>query len=385
VKRSLRLAWLQLGKEKLRLLVALAGVAFAVVLVSMQLAFRDAMYESAVRYHQRLRYDLVMISPKTPVIAFPKSFSRRRLYQALAAEGVASVTAVYIQQGFWRNPWRFGSRNILVVGVDPSRDVVEIEGVRRSLDALKLPDVVLFDATSRPEYGPVAEAFRDQGTVFAEVNDRRIRVAGLFRLGTSFGINGSLITSDLNFLRMFPERPPGLIDLGLIQLEPGVHPAEVQRGLEAALERDVQILSRRTYIEREVNYWGSTTPIGFVFGFGAVMGLVVGGAIVYQILFADVSEHLAEYATLKAIGYTNRDLSGLVLREAALLALLGFVPGMMIASGLSEFASEATRLPLELTASRIAVTLLLTCVMCGLAGLMALRKVQSCDPAEVFG
>jgi putative ABC transport system permease protein len=385
VKRSLRLAWLQLGKEKLRLLVALAGVAFAVVLVSMQLGFRDAMYESAVRYHQRLRYDLVMISPKTPFIGIPKSFSRRRLYQALAAEGVASVTPVYIRQGFWRNPWRFGARNILVVGIDPARDVVEIEGVRGNLDALKMPDVVLFDAASRPEYGPVAEALRDQDSVSAEVNDRRIEVVGLFRLGTSFGIDGSLITSDLNFLRMFPERAPGLIDLGLIHLERGVDPGSVQRNLEAALERDVQVLARSTFVAREVRYWGNTTPIGFVFGFGAVMGLAVGGVIVYQILFADVSEHLAEYATLKAIGYTNSDLSGLVLREAALLAVLGFVPGLGIAAGLYEFAAEAARLPLELTPSRVALTLLLTSGMCALSGLMALRKVRSCDPAEVFG
>ena len=385
MKRSIRLAWLQLGKEKGRLIVALAGVAFAVVLVSMQLAFREAMYQSAVRYHQRLRYDLVMLSPKTPVIAFPKSFSRRRLYQALGAEGVASVTPVYIQQGFWRNPWRFGSRNILVVGFDPSRDAIEIDEVRRNVNALKSPDVVLFDAASRPEYGPVESAFRDRGSVWAEVNDRRIQVVGLFWLGTSFGINGSLITSDVNFLRLFPDRAAGLIELGLIQLEPGVDPGAVQRSLEAALERDVQILTRRAYVEREVDYWGSTTPIGFVFGFGAVMGLVVGAAIVYQILFADVSDHVAEYATLKAIGYTNRDLSGLVLHEAAFLAVLGFVPGIFIASGLGRFASESTRLPLELTPSRVALTLLLTFTMCGLSGLMALRKVRSCDPAEVFG
>lgn len=379
------LAWLQLSKDRLRLLVAIAGVAFAVILVSMQLGFRQAVYESAVRYHERLRYDLVMVSPKTPFIGFPESFTRRRLYQALGASEVEAVTPLYLQQGFWKNPWEHNARNILVVGFDPTRDLLRIDGVRRNLERLKLPDVVLFDAASRPEFGPVAAAVRREGSVVAEVNDRRVTVTGLFRLGTSFGIDGSLVTSDLNFLRLFPDRPPGLVDLGLIRLRPGEDPDRVGARLAASLEPDVQILTRREFIGREVDYWSSTTPIGYVFGFGALMGLAVGGVIVYQILFADVSEHLAEYATLKAMGYTNRHLARLVLREASILALLGYLPGSLIAILLYGITAEATRLPLAMTPGRAAGVLLLTLGMCGSAAVMALRKVRSADPAEVFG
>jgi putative ABC transport system permease protein len=125
-------------------------------------------------------------------------------------------------------------------------------------------------------------------------------------------------------------------------------------------------------------------PIGFVLGFGALMGLVVGGVVVYQILFADVSEHLAEYATLKAMGYTNRHLSGLVLREAAILAVLGFLPGLGVALGLYRVTAEATRLPLAMTLERAMGVLLLTLAMCGVSALVALRKVRAADPAEVF-
>ena len=382
--RSVPLAWLQLSREKLRLLVALAGVAFAVILVSMQLGFRAAMYESAVRYHQRFRYDLVMLNPKTPFIGFPEAFTRRRLYQALGAEEVEAVTPVYIRQAFWKNPWEFNARNILVVGFDPARDVLDLPGVRRERERLKLPDVALFDEASRPEFGPVAARLRESRPVEVEVNDRRIDVVGLFRLGTSFGIDGSLVTSDLNFQRLFPDRPPGLVDLGLLHLRPGADPEAVRRRLEAALERDVVILTRQGFVAREVGYWGSTTPIGFVFGFGAIMGLVVGGVVVYQILFADVSEHLAEYATLKAMGYTNRHLSGLVLREAAILAVLGFLPGLAVAGGLYRVTAEATHLPLAMTAERAAGVLLLTLAMCGVSALVALRKVRGADPADVF-
>jgi putative ABC transport system permease protein len=225
----------------------------------------------------------------------------------------------------------------------------------------------------------------EQGRVVAEVNDRRIGVVGLFHLGTSFGISGSLVTSDLNFRRLFPARRPGLVDLGLIELRAGVDPEQARRKLETALERDVQILTRRGFVAREVRYWGSTTPIGYVFGFGALMGLMVGGVVVYQILFADVSEHLAEYATLKAMGYTNRALSLLVLQEAAILAALGFAPGLSIAILLYRVTAQATRLPLAMTPARALAVMLLTFAMCAAAALVALRKVRSASPAEIFG
>ena len=385
MRRRVPLAWLQLAQEKLRLLVAIAGVAFAVVLVSMQLGFRTAMYESAVRYHERLQYDLVMINRKTPFIGFPRSFSRRRLIQCLGAAEVDSVSPLYVEQAFWRNPWEHNARNILVVGFDPSRDVLDLPGVRHNLEALKFPEAMLFDAASRPEFGPVAARVRERGSVDAEVNHRRVKVVALFQLGTSFGIDGSLVTSDLNFQRLFPDRPPGLVDVGLIRVREGADPEQVRRKLEAALERDVLILTREGFVARELRYWGSTTPIGYVFGFGALMGLLVGGVVVYQILFADVSEHLGEYATLKAMGYTNRALSRLVLEEAAILATLGFAPGLLVALLLYRVTAEATRLPLAMTPERALAVLFLTLAMCGIAALVALRKIRSADPAEIFG
>jgi putative ABC transport system permease protein len=382
--RRIPVAWLQLGREPLRLLVGVAGVAFAVILVFMQLGFQSAMYESATRYHRHLDYDIVLLSPKTPFIGIPEGFTRRRLYQALGADGVSAVSPVYLQQAFWKNPWQRGVRNIVVVGIDPTRRAFLSEDVQGQLGEIRIPDVVLFDARSRPEFGPVAGEFARGSPVRAEVNDRRVSVGGLFRLGTSFGIDGTLVTSDLNFLRIFPNRAPGVIDLGLVELAPGGDLEAVRERLERALEDDVLVLTRAEFIDREVRYWGSTTPIGFVFGFGAIMGLIVGAVIVYQILFADVSQHLREYATLKAMGYSNRFLSNVVLQEAAALAVLGYVPGLAITLGLYRITADATRLPLELSGGRAILVLALTLAMCGGAALMALRKVRSADPAEVF-
>ncbi|NCF69946.1 MAG: FtsX-like permease family protein, partial [Chloroflexi bacterium] len=194
----------------------------------------------------------------------------------------------------------------------------------------------------------------------------------------------SLVTSDLNYQRIFPDRPAGFIELGLIHLRDDVEPVAVRQALVAMLEQDVVILTQQEFIDRELEYWRTTTPIGYVFGFGAIMGLIVGCVIVYQILFADVSEHQAEYSTLKAMGYKNSSLSWMVLNEAAILAVLGFLPGLLITFGLYHVMAEATSLPIEMTFGRGLTVLLMTLGMCGISGLMALRKVRSTDPAEVF-
>jgi len=382
---AIPLAWLQLKREKFRLLVALAGVSFAVVLIFMQLGFQDALFDSSVRYHQTFSYDLAMISPKTDFIVQPEGFSRRRLIQVLGIPGVESVAPVYLGQALWRNPEDPSeSRSIFVVGFDPSDRVFAMAAIDDSLHRLRLPDTILYDALSRPEFGPVAERFRESGPLETEVTNRALEVVGLFELGTSFGIDASIITSDLNFRRIFPQRQAGRIDLGLIHLESGRDPEALRETIAASVPADVEVLTREAYIQREVDYWNRSTPIGYVFSFGVIIGLTVGGIIVYQILFADVSDHIAEYATLKAMGYTDGYLASVVLQEAAILAVLGFIPGLAVSLLLYRLAGEATRLPLEMSLQLGALVLLLTVSMCAISGVVALRKIRSADPAEIF-
>ena len=142
--------------------------------------------------------------------------------------------------------------------------------------------------------------------------------------------------------------------------------------------------SDEEFAEIEKAYWGNATPIGFIFGFGTIIGFIVGLIIVYQILYSDVSDHLAEYATLKAMGYSDRYLVGVLVQEALLLAVLGFMPGIVLANGLYSLAQSATLLPIAMTANRAVVVLSLTIVMCTGSGALALRKLQSADPADIF-
>lgn len=380
----LLLAWKQLVHGRLRLLVATTAVAFAVVLMLLQLGFRDALFGSSVRTHKRLNADLVLISPQSSYLALMKSFPRRRLYQALSVAGVASVASVYTGVPDWKNPLTGSARAIFMIGFDPREAAVDLPEVAANLDRIALPDRVLFDADSRPEFGPVARDFAQGKEVSAEVSGRRLTVVGLYRIGTSFGIDGSLITSDLNFLRVFPNRNAGSIDIGLIRLKPGVDRAAAREAIARVLPDDVEILTKARYIDREIDYWARLTPIGYVFKLGTILGFVIGGIIVYQILFTDVTHHLPEYATLKAIGYSGAYLSSVVVGEAVLLALIGYLPGLAISAGIYGVAARATLLPMHLGADIALQVLGLTVLMCCAAGLLAMRKLRSADPADVF-
>lgn len=380
----LPLGWLQLRHRPLRLLVALAGIGFAVLLIMMQLGFRAALFESAVRFHDRLKYDIALFSTNSVFIVRPQPFSKRRLYQALGDESVASVSAVHIFPGVWKNPWNDKRRSINIIGFNPAHDLLDARGFEDYRHLLRQQDVVLFDAASRPEFGPVAKEFDPAVGLTTELNDRQIQVVGMFEMGTSFGIDGSIMTSEDNWLRLFPSRARNDIELGLIRLKEGADANATRDRLRNYLPKDILVMTKADFVKREINYWNAATPIGYIFAFGAIMGFVVGAIIVYQILFADVSEHLNEYATLRALGYPNRFISGIVIQQAVILGVLGYFPGMALVYWLSSKAAAATHLPLYITQDRALTVFLMTLSMCAISALLAVRKVRRLDPADVF-
>lgn len=384
--RKIPLAWLQLTREKTRLAVALAGIAFADILMFMQLGFRDALFEGNVQLHKSLEGEIVLINPQSEALLSMETFSQRRLYQALAVKEVKSVHPIYVDFTGWKNPQTQKLRSIQVVGFNPKEHVFNLPGIQQNVNKIKLRDVVLFDRGSRAEFGEVATNIDQGKTIITEVGGRQIKVKGAFQLGTSFGADGNLITSDLNFIRLFnnERRKQGLIDIGLIKLKPGANPEVVLEHLRNYLPKDVKVLSKQEFIDFEKSYWASSTPIGFIFAFGTVIAFIVGTVIVYQILYSEVSDHLPEYATLKAIGYTQNYLLLVIFKEALILACLGYMPGFAFAIFQYKMASDATLLPIVMTGSRAVLVLILTILMCSISGVIAVRKLRSADPADIF-
>ncbi|WP_444880224.1 ABC transporter permease DevC [Desmonostoc muscorum] len=383
-QRRTPLGWLQLSHQKGRLLVALSGIAFADVLMFMQLGFQAALFESNTRLHQSMQADMFVISPQARNLANMSTFTRRRLYQAMDIPGVKSAEGMYINIVDWKNPQTRNKTIILVMGVNPDQQVFKLADVNRQIDAVKLPDTVLFDRASRGDYQE-AIAQIDQGkTVTTEIERRTITVDGLFTVGASFIADGTLITSDQNFLRLFPRREASGVSLGLVQLQPGYDPNQIKTALKSHLGDDVKILTQAEFIEFEKDYWKTNTAIGFIFSLGVSMGFMVGVIIVYQVLSTDVNAHMKEYATFKAMGYNNFYLLGVVFEEAIILALLGFIPGAIAPLGLYHLTRNATNLPLYMTLARASTVLALTMIMCIISGAIATRKLQSADPADMF-
>ena len=384
LKNRTPLGWLQLKHDKMKMLTALAGIAFADILMFMQLGFKDALFTTNTQYPRLIDGDIVLLSTQATNFNKLYTFPRRRLYQAMDVPGVESAEAVYIGSLNWRNPQTKEKTSMMVVGFDPQKPAFDLPEVNSQLDQVKIPDTVLFDRASRGKYDQVIARIEQGQTVTTENDRNTITIAGLFEVGASFADDGALITSDYNFLRLFPKKQQGTVSLGIINLEAGQDVVAVRQALNAYLSEDVEAYTHAEYVDKEVAYIQNRSPIGFVFTLGTTMGFIVGIVIVYQVLSTDVNDHIAEYATFKAMGYKNSYLLFVVFEEALILSVAGFIPSVALALGLYRLTAAATALPIVLPLSRAITVLILTMIMCGVSGAIATRKLQSADPADIF-
>lgn len=377
------LAWRQLMKEKARLMVAIAGIAFADVLMFFQLGMLDALYDSATNPHRKLKADLVLINRQVKTLIDLSSFPRERLQQTLAYEGVASAYPLYIAFANWRNPDTHLEKSILMWGFAPATPAFALPEIAQNQEQLQMLNRVLFDRASRPEYGAIPQLLAERGTLESQVSDRLVETVGLFKMGASFGADGNLIVSDSTFFHLNSDRNPTQVDIGLIQVAPDADLTKIQAQLQAGLDDDVEILTVPEFIQLEIDYWANQGT-GFIFNLGVFVGFFVGIIIVYQILYSNVSEHLPEYATLKAMGYSDRYLLIMLVQEALILAALGFLPGFLVSIGLYQVTYAATLLEITMKNSRAVMVLLLTILMCGTSAAISIGKLRSADPADIF-
>lgn len=383
--RQTSLAWHNLSHDPWRFTVSVAGIAFAVVLVFMEVGFWHALLDCTVELVRALDADLVVLSKSRYTIIAPAAFNRRELDVVAGCPGVASAVPLYLENhvSVLRDESSRLARKVRVIGFDPGRPGLLVPGVLARLDALKQPDTALIDDQTHG----VDPARLDQ--MRPRLMGRSLRLAGTFHLGIDFVVEGTLVMSDRNFLKFYadPRRTdaePRRADLGLVRLGPGADRDSTRAAVRAALPADLVVLPKEDLIGRERWYWQTRSPIGYVFGLGMAMGFVVGVMICYQVLSSGISSHLAEYATLKAVGYGRPGLVRFVLDESLILALAGFVPGWLLSIGLYAWLAALTGLPMRQTPERVALVFVVTVAMCLCSGLLAVRKLFAADPAELF-
>ena len=377
------LAWHQLMAEKKRCLAASAGIAFAVAMMLFQMGLRDALFEQVVTPHERLRGDLFLLSPQYEYLGLSRTFPARRLHQALALPEVEGLSRISLGNLPLRHPQSGRSRDIFVLACDPADRPFSDPEIAAGLESLTRTGRGLFDRLSHPAFGDFRGASPEH-PVWTELAGRRVEVEGLFSMGPTFAADGNLIVDLPTYLLTWPGAHANHVSVGAVHLRPGAPLQLARERLRELLPPDVTILTKPEFIRLEQDYWAIRTPIGFVITASLLVAVIVGAVIVYQILYTDVTDHLPEYATLKALGYADSYFVRLVLTESLLLSAFGFLPGLVFATGLFALTRRLAHMPTEMTAFNGAAVFILTVVMCTTAGALAARRLRRANPAEFF-
>lgn len=379
------LGYIQLAHNPVRFMMAGAGVGFAVLLVFMQLGFMNMLFDSTVMMHRQLNADIVLINPAARDMINIRTFPRRKLVQALGVEGVADGEAMYVATVNWVKPTNGDRGPIFALGIRPDFNALRDPEVSLSMRSLTVPGTALFDRGSRGDFTSFSAKIDSGEVPRTEIAAKSIGFVGTFRMGSSFGAESTVVVSDQTFFALSPRSLPSTPNIGLLRVKAGYDPKDVARRIAALVEGpDVKVLTIDGFIQQSRAFLQRESPIAYIFTFGMIMGLFVGTVIVVQILATDVQEHLPEYATLKAIGFSNARLLSVVVEQSAILTAIGFVPGLLGALAGYALVRVGIAMPITMPPGRIALVFILTGVMCLIAGAVALRKVRRADPAEVF-
>jgi putative ABC transport system permease protein len=383
------LTWLNLVHHRGRTAVAAGGVAVVVVLIFVQLGLYGAAESAATAVYNELNFDVLLVSAKYVDFYHPGEVPRGAAYLPLGVPGVRQVMPLYVGSAPWRNPDTGRMRPMTVLGFDPNEPVFRRgrrsvgAAVARYREELLKPDRVLVDRLSRREFGDLAGGMR-RGGIETDLGARRVTVAGLFALGTGFSADGLALCSDTNMSLILDGMPSDSVALGLVLLEQGASARAVAAELRKVLPPGVEALTRRDVLERERRRWVGDTALGAILTLGVGVAFAAGAVFVYLVIAADVRGRLRESAVLQALGYPTRYLAGVVVRQALLLAAAGYVPGLVVSVGLNAVARGLAGIALGMNWQRGLAVLALTAVMCGLAGLLAVRQLRTANPADLL-
>ncbi len=360
-----------------RFMLSTLGVAFAVLVMFTELGFLNGVTDSSINFASRLNSDLIVVHPQQEHLKSGVEYPLFYLHQVRDVPGVAKALPVYTSANYWANP-QDGSRNrVLIIGADLDEPMLRIPEIAAHHEALLAPDTVLFDRLARAELGQIAQGTRSR------LASHPVRVVGTFELGPNFAYEGTLFMSTRNFLRL-PNQRPDDVDLGLVRLAAGEDLEVVRQRIREKLPKQVEVLTPAEIVEREREITTRKAPVGIVFGLGLLVGFAIGVVVCYQILFNEVSDHLPQFAMIKAIGHPPRYITAVVLHEALLLSISGYLTGALAGWGLYLLLEQQTALQMDLTPPRLLLVLVLTTGMCLLAGRLALNKVHSSDPADLY-
>ena len=379
----LPIGWLQLTHSRTRFAAALAGVAFANVLVFVQLGIMNSMATATLKPYGFFQADIMISASDANSMTEGGNVARQWLFQALADPEVTDGTGLYVGNINWARETK--TLSLTTYGIDPTMPGYLSPAMARKTGTLQLQNAGILDMLSRGLPREEAAGIRPQTPASFEVSGKTLTLFDTFQGGGGFGGDGYMMVSDQTFLTLFPARSSAAPDHILLKVARGADADQVAARLRDLLtDKTLRIRSYAQAAAEELSYQQTKRPTGIIFGFGVIIGVLVGIVIVYQVLSTDVADHLSEYATFKAMGYPQSFFLGIVFEEALILAVLGFVPGFIVASGLLAGMKKATTLSLDMTPQMAVMVFIGTLVACALSGAVATRRLASADPADLF-
>jgi putative ABC transport system permease protein len=309
--------------------------------------------------------------------------ARQWLLQALADPDVVDGMGLFIANVAWER----GEKDISLTtfGVDPAKPGFLAPAIAADIALLEVQDAAILDRLARGLPKEEAAAIRPHAPLSFETQGRTLTAFATFAGGGGFGGDGYMLVSDQSFLSLFPARRSSAPDHILVALRPGAVSGVVAARLKALIsDPTLKIRSYAQAAEEDLRYQQTKRPTGIIFGFGVLIGVLVGLVIVYQVLSVDVADHLREYATFKAMGYGPRFFLGIVFEEALVLGVLGFVPGVIVGAAILTLMGAITTLPLAMTPAMAGSVFLGTVVFSVLSGAIATRRLAAADPADLF-
>ena len=393
--RHTPLAWKNLTHDWRRLAVATAGIGFAVLLMFTQVGFQNALFDSQVKVIDDLQGDIFFVNKAKYTLAAEKRFPISRINQARSCSGVSGAYPVYseLTTSVLRKMERGkGNRGypLRSLGFHPDDPIFAAEEIQQQVDRLRAPGTAMIDRKSKKKrFDFPMEDDQLLAQESLELANKHITLVGTFDLGTDFAHDGNLIMSAENFAKYFPYRkrfgdPLSVVDIGVVHVQEGFEVAEVKEILIKTMDHDVEVFTRAEFRAAEILFWDKSTPIGTTFLAGKIIGFIVGMVICYQVIFSDIADHMPEFATLKAMGYSTFYFIRLIITESLLLSLFGFIPGLLVSRVLYEWLSGQTGLLMIMTETGVASVYAATVAMCVGSGMLAVRKLLAADPASLF-
>lgn len=379
----LPIGWLQLTHNRTRFAAALAGVAFANVLVFVQLGIMNSMGAATLRPYDFFQADIMISAGDASTLTDGGNVARQWLLQALGDPDVAAGMGLFIANV----PWDRGEKDISLTtfGVDPIKTEFLSKDIASDLNLLQVRDAAILDRLARGLAKDEAASIRPQTPLSFETQGRTITAYATFSGGGGFGGDGYMLVSDQTFLSLFPTRSSSAPDHILLNLRPGAETGDVIARLKTLIsDPSLRIRSYQDAAQEDLRYQQTKRPTGIIFGFGVLIGVLVGIVIVYQVLSTDVADHLREYATFKAMGYGPRFFLGIVFEEALVLGIMGFIPGLVVGTTILTLMGKITTLPLGMTPSMAMTVFIGTIVFSALSGAIATRRLGAADPADLF-